>query len=159
VSERVVIGPSVRATIAAHVRAAPHTETGGILIGRSVGDETLEVTIATAPGPDAKRHRFRFLRDKRYLQGVLDREVGQSDGTVEYIGEWHVHPALDAPPSYIDRRSLWRIARRPNYPTESPVLLIVESVDGQRRLRAYEFVVRPHRSYREIPVLRTPLPV
>lgn len=154
--ERVLIGPSVRAAIAAHVRAAPRTETGGILIGRPFDDETLEVTVATPPGPRAKREPLRFLRDKRYLQEVLDREVSRSDGAVEFVGEWHVHPALDAPPSFIDRRSLWRIARRPNYPTDAPVLLIVESAVGRRRLRAYEFVVTPKRYCREIAVLKIP---
>lgn len=152
--ERVLIGPSVRSAIAAHVRAAPKTETGGILIGRQLGDGTLEVTVVSGPGPRAVRRRHYFLRDKAFLQGVLDREVARNDGAVEYIGEWHVHPALDAPPSFVDRRSLWRIARRRNYPTNRPVLLIVESAGGERRLRAYEFVVKPKKSFREVPVLR-----
>jgi hypothetical protein len=67
-------------------------------------------------------------------------------------GEWH--PALDAPPSFVDRRSLRRIARRRNYPTDRPVLLIVEKAPGEQRLRAYEFVVKPKKSCRELPVVR-----
>lgn len=153
-ADRVLIPPSVSSTIAAHVRAAPTSETGGILIGRDIGGGTLEITVATAPGPGAVRRRFYFLRDKQFLQGVLDREVARADGAVEYVGEWHVHPALNAPPSWVDRRSLWRIARRRNYPTDSPILLIVESAHGERRLRAYEFVAKPKKSCRELPVLR-----
>lgn len=152
VAERVVIGPSVRATITAHVRAAPKTETGGILIGRKVGD-AVDVTVASGPGPRAVRRRHFFLRDKTFLQGVLDREVVRTDGVVEYVGEWHVHPALDAPPSFVDRRSLWRIARRRNYPTNRPLLLIVEKTRGKQRLRAYEFVAKPKKSYRELPIV------
>ncbi len=155
-TERVLIGPSARSVIAAHVRAASKTETGGILIGRDAGVGVLEVTVATGPGPRAVRCRNFFLRDKVFLQRVLDREVARSNGAVEYIGEWHVHPALDAPPSFVDRRSLWRIARRSNYPTNRPVLLIVESLSGERRLRAYEFVVTPRKSYRELPVIDEP---
>lgn len=153
-AERVLVGPSVRSAIAAHVRAASKTETGGILIGRNVGHGTLEVTVATSPGPRAVRRRHFFLRDKDFLQRVLDREVALSDGAVEYIGEWHVHPALNAPPSFVDRRSLWHIARRRNYPTSHPVLLIVENAGGERRLRAYEFVAKPKKSCRELPVVR-----
>jgi integrative and conjugative element protein (TIGR02256 family) len=152
--DRLLIRPSVRSAIAAHVRAAPKTETGGILIGRDAGEGVLEVTVATGPGPRAVRRQHFFLRDKVFLQRVLDREVARSDGAVEYIGEWHVHPALDAPPSFVDRRSLWRIARRPNYPTSRPVLLIVESANGERRLRAYEFAVKPKKSCRELRVIR-----
>jgi integrative and conjugative element protein (TIGR02256 family) len=153
VAERVVIGLSVRSTITAHVRAAPKTETGGILIGRELGD-ALEITFASGPGPRAVRRKHYFLRDKVFLQRVLDREVARSNGAVEYVGEWHVHPALDAPPSFIDRRSLRRIARRRNYPTDRPVLLIVEKARGEQRLRAYEFVVKPKKRYRELPVVR-----
>lgn len=152
--EHVVIGPSVRSAIAAHVRAAHKIETGGILIARQAGEGVLEVTVATGPGPRAVRRRHFFLRDEVFLQLVLDREVARSDGAVEYVGEWHVHPALDAPPSFVDRRSLWRIACRPNYPTSRPVLLIVESANGERRLRAYEFAVDPKKSCRELPVVR-----
>lgn len=152
-AEGVVIGPSVRSAITAHVRAAPRTETGGILVGRNLGD-ALEITFASGPGPKAVRRKHFFLRDKAFLQGVLDREVARSDGAVEYVGEWHVHPALDAPPSFVDRRSLRRIARRPNYPTDRPVLVIVEKARGEQRLRAYEFVVKPKKSFREVPVVR-----
>ena len=152
-AERVVIGPSVRSAITAHVRAAPRTETGGILVGRNLGD-ALEITFASGPGPKAVRRKHFFLRDKAFLQGVLDREVARSDGAVEYVGEWHVHPALDAPPRFVDRRSLRRIARRPTYPTDSPVLVIVETARGEQRLRAYEFVVKPKKNCRELPVVR-----
>jgi integrative and conjugative element protein (TIGR02256 family) len=152
-AKRVLIGASVRAAIAAHVRAAPKTETGGILIGHPASDGTLDITFASGPGPRAVRRRHYFLRDTAFLQGVLDREVARAHGAVEYVGEWHVHPALDAPPSFVDRRSLWRIARRPNYPTNRPVLLIVESAKGERRLRTYEFVVKPKKAYRELPVV------
>jgi integrative and conjugative element protein (TIGR02256 family) len=153
-ADRVLIGPSVRSTIAAHVRAAPRTETGGILIGRDFGNGMLEVTVATPPGPRAVRWRHYFRRDTAFLQQVLDREVARTDGRVDYVGEWHVHRAIDAPPSWIDRRSLRRIARRSNYPTKAPLLLIVETGSGQRQLRADEFVVSPKRSYRELPVVR-----
>lgn len=152
-AERVLIGASVRSAIAAHVRAAPKTETGGILVGRDAGAGTLDITLASGPGPRAVRRKHYFLRDTAFLQGVLDREVARADGAVEYVGEWHVHPALDAPPSVVDRCSLWRIARRPNYPTNRPVLLIVESAKGERRLRTYEFVVKPEKRCRELPVV------
>lgn len=152
--ERVVISPGVRAAIAAHVRAASSTETGGILIGRDLGQGVLKVTVASPPGPRAIRRRYFFLRDKDFLQRFLDREVQRADGVVDYVGEWHVHPALNAPPSWVDRRSLWRIARRKNYPTASPVLLIVESTPAERQLRVYGFEVKPEKVCRELVLLR-----
>ena len=153
-AERVLLTPSVRSAITAHVRAAPKTETGGILIGRDGADDTLEITLATGPGPKAVRRKHFFLREKAFIQRALDREVARCKGAVEYVGEWHVHPAHDSPPSFVDRRSLWRIARRRNYPTDRPVLLIVEKTGDKQRFRTYEFVVKPKKSFREVPVVR-----
>ena len=97
--------------------------------------------------------RFSFSRDTRFLQRYLDSIHDRSEGCEDYIGEWHVHPALDAPPSRTDRRSLWRIARRKNYATGNPILLIVEQTLGQRRFRVYGFALKPKRIHRELDVI------
>jgi hypothetical protein len=70
-AERVLIGASVRSAITAHVRAAPKTETGGILIGRDAGAGTLDITFASGPGPRAVRRMHYFSRDTAFLQGSL----------------------------------------------------------------------------------------
>ncbi|MBB4663930.1 Mov34/MPN/PAD-1 family protein [Conexibacter arvalis] len=149
--EHVVIGFGVRAALAGHARSRPGEETGGILIGHPDG-ATLRVTRASPPGPNALHRRFRFSRDTRYLQRYLDEVVDRTDAQEDYVGEWHVHPALDTLPSCVDRRSLWRIARRTNYATDSPVLVIVEESPPERRVRAYGFEVHPRRVWSELPV-------
>jgi integrative and conjugative element protein (TIGR02256 family) len=146
VYERVLIAPSVRAALAGHARSIPGCETGGILLGHRVNETTLEITRATPPGPRAKHGPFSFRRDTPFLQRYLDDLYDRSEGQEDYVGEWHVHPALDAPPSRTDRRSLWRIARQRNYATENPVLVIVERTARERRFRAYGFEVKPKRS-------------
>lgn len=148
VFKRVVIDAAVRATVAGHTRSRPGTETGGILLGHSIDATTLVVTRASPPGPRARHRRFAFSRDTPFLQHYLDDIHDQTDGIEDYVGEWHVHPALDAPPSYVDRRSLWRIARRDNYATDNPVLLIVEHAPPEQRLRAY--AITPRRRWCEL---------
>jgi integrative and conjugative element protein (TIGR02256 family) len=152
VADQLILPPSVRAATA-HVRAGPGTETGGVLLGRRRACGTLEITFASGPGRRAVRRKHYFLRDREFLQQAVDREVASADGAVDYVGEWHVHRASDAPPSFTDRRSLWRIARQQNYPTESPVLIIVESANDELRFRAYEFVVSPKRTSRELAIV------
>lgn len=157
--ERVVIPSPVLAALAGHAASINARETGGILLGRALDDTTLEITRASPPGPRAVHRPFSFLRDTRFLQKYLDNIYIGSKGREDYVGEWHVHPALEAPPSRTDRRSLWRIARRKSYATNNPVLLIVEQTHAERRYRAYGFAVKPRRTHEEleiVPSLRPP---
>jgi integrative and conjugative element protein (TIGR02256 family) len=153
VYEQVLIPAAVRAALAGHAASIKGCETGGILLGYPLDDTTLRVSRASPPGPRARHSRFSFSRDTRFLQRYLDTIHDRSEGREDYVGEWHVHPALDAPPSRTDRRSLWRIARRKNYTIDNPVLLIVEQMSAQRRYRAYGFVVKPKRIQQELKVV------
>lgn len=141
--ENVTIDKRALSALNAHVDAEPGRETGGILVGYMCADGALHVTAVSPPGPRAIKLPTRFRRDTRFLQRWLERRCAETDGREDYVGEWHVHHALDAPPSCVDRRALWRIARKSNYPTDSPLLLIVEDVTGQRRVRGYAFSAKP----------------
>lgn len=145
-----MIDPAVRAAVAGHARSFPGKETGGILLGLGVGATTVKLTRASPPGPRALHRRFAFSRDTRFLQCYLDDIYDQTGGYEDYVGEWHVHPALDAPPSRVDQRSLFRIARRSNYAIDNPVLLIVEETPPERRLRVYAFAVKPKKCWGEL---------
>lgn len=133
-----------------HTRSSPESETGGILLGHQLDDQTVRVTRASPPGPRAVHRRTRFSRDTRFLQRYLDDVHERSDGAEDYVGEWHVHPGLDAPPSGTDCRSLFRIARRRNYATDNPILIIVEDGADGRRLRAYGFIIKPTKWWGEL---------
>lgn len=149
--ERVVIHPGLRASVDAHIAARPGNETGGIVVGTRTAD-AIAITKLSPPGPRAVHRRFWFSRDTSFLQGWLDEEYDRSGGAVDYVGEWHVHPQLDTPPSSIDRRALWTIAQKPNYVTTEPILLIVEDSPGKRRFRIYGFEVNPRKRCHELAV-------
>ncbi len=141
----VALSSSTRAALAAHIAARPGMETGGILVGRRVND-LIMITKVSPPGPKAKHTARTFRRDTAFAQRWLDREYDRADGNVDYLGEWHVHPALNAPPSLVDRAALWRIALSPRYRTRRPLLLIVEHAPpAARRHHAYEFAADPRR--------------
>jgi integrative and conjugative element protein (TIGR02256 family) len=148
--DRVQIEPAARAAICGHARSKPASETGGILLGRRLDDSTLLVTRASPPGPRARHGRFFFSRDTAFLQRYLDAVHDRTGGHEDYGGEWHVHLALDAPPSCVDRRSLYRIGRSSNYGTNNPVLVIAEHAAPEIRLRAYGFIARPKRRMNEL---------
>jgi integrative and conjugative element protein (TIGR02256 family) len=148
--EQVSIAPGARAALFAHVSAEPERETGGILIGYVAGT-TLHVTGVSPPGPKAVKRRNYFSRDTKFLQGWLERRYARSGH--DYIGEWHVHHALGVPPSGLDKRSLWSIARKSNYPTTKPLLIIVEDTPRRRLIRCYRFRVRPKKTYDELELI------
>lgn len=146
VIDLVILPDGVRSALALQVRAKPDVETGGILIGRLHGPRTLYVTAASPPGPRARHGRFQFSRDTSYAQAWLDNRVRHSGGDQDYVGEWHVHPKLDAPPSLIDRGSLWKIAVSSRYHTRTPLLLIVEHEPPREMVyRGYCFAADPRR--------------
>jgi integrative and conjugative element protein (TIGR02256 family) len=153
VLERVLIEPAVRASLAGHTRTKPAVETGGILLGRRSDAATLLLTRASPPGPRARHRRFSFLRDTAFLQRYLDAAHARSGGWEDYVGEWHVHPALDAPPSRTDRRSLRRIARSSRYAVSEPILVIVEHSPPELRLRCYRFTGRRREMETELALL------
>ncbi len=82
--------------------SADGTETGGILLGQDHG-ETLVVTVAGDPGPNAQRACSRFKRDLAHAQ-VLADQAYERDGSV-WIGEWHTHPRGPVEPSELDCRT------------------------------------------------------
>src|SRR5690242_2379953 len=71
-------------------------ETGGVLIG-SFNSNCAVITKATGPGPNAEQTPTEFKRDGEFSQWVLDETVAHSDGTQDYIGEWHSHPKDSGP--------------------------------------------------------------
>ena len=142
----------MRGALAAQIEARPDVETGGILIGAGPADGTLTVAKASAPGPNARHRRYWFSRDTSFAQDWLDREYSRSDGRHDYIGEWHVHPSLHTPPSAVDRREMWKIARSRRNHVDQPVLIIVECAPPAPLVfRAYRFSVKPNRCD-ELPV-------
>lgn len=107
------------------IRESNHSyplETGGMLIGRFDGNCAL-ISQATGPGPKADKTPSEFKRDGEYSQWVLDKTVARSDGTQDYIGEWHSHP-MNSGPSGKDFASLRWIAQNPSYAVAQPVLAI-----------------------------------
>ncbi len=99
-------------------------ESGGILVGRFVGNQ-LFVPEAVGPGPRAMHAPRAFRRDGKYAQRELDRLYADSGGALDYVGEWHSH-LLPMGPSSRDRRSMRWVAENPRYALSRPILIIVQ---------------------------------
>jgi integrative and conjugative element protein (TIGR02256 family) len=79
------------------------TEAGGVLLGRFLmGNSDVVVDQVTIPAAGDKRSRFHFFRSARAHQEHILEAWTLSEGTCNYLGEWHTHPESDPYPSGYD---------------------------------------------------------
>ena len=76
-------------------------EAGGTLMGYRSGRH-LHVLHATVPMPLDKRSRISFDRLDPGHQREVTRAWEESQGRVDYLGDWHTHPQLNPSPSITD---------------------------------------------------------
>ena len=80
-------------------RLHPDRETGGILMGLTVGG-CITVTHATGPGIIWDSSPHHFTKDTNYVQEVLN--ILHEYSGVNYLGLWHKHPLAHRAPSQAD---------------------------------------------------------
>lgn len=84
------------------------SEAGGVLLGRYIiNSKDIVVDDVTVPMKNDIRRRFYFYRDKRLHQRIVTDKWIKSNGTCNYLGEWHTHPERIPVPTNIDMRE-WR---------------------------------------------------
>ncbi|PTQ86790.1 Mov34/MPN/PAD-1 family protein [Agitococcus lubricus] len=77
------------------------SEACGILLGERRGN-SLRVTHATEPYKTDQRTPTYYQRNTSGHQDVVNYLHQQSHGAIQYLGEWHTHPQLEATPSSTD---------------------------------------------------------
>lgn len=90
-------------------------ETGGILLG-SIRGPHLHCLGYTRSGPTDLGSRFRFTRRDCLHQRAAEDAWKLSHRTVTFIGEWHTHPFGAPTPSFVDKLSWSKLARRAKHP-------------------------------------------
>ncbi|GAB3511226.1 hypothetical protein GCM10027341_50540 [Spirosoma knui] len=92
-----------------YAQLRPHqSEAGGILLGRFILEtEDVVVDEVTVPVLSDWRHRTGFRRSNKPHQKILNDSWSSSDGTCNYLGEWHTHPEPIPSPSGRDLKS-WK---------------------------------------------------
>lgn len=115
---------------AAAASAAPN-ETGGVLIGRTIGGVPVVTTAVEMPTAKATPAGFQVEADA--TSPAVEAAVAE-DPTVGYVGEWHSHPS-DQPASATDRTTMLRLASAQG--TGDPVLVILRPRGGGYELDAH----------------------
>ena len=83
------------------------TESGGIILGKvSKNLKCYYFTDMSIPCKEDKSSRLTFIRNRKNAQKVINSYHKNSQGIINYLGEWHTHPFSPASPSYEDIRSM-----------------------------------------------------
>ena len=88
-------------------------ETGGIFLGYR-RREDIQIIQATFPGAKDKSSKYAFHRLSPHHQIAATTGWANSEGTLDWVGEWHTHPEDDPSPSSVDTNSWRQIAKRSN---------------------------------------------
>ncbi|MGE7713240.1 Mov34/MPN/PAD-1 family protein [Priestia megaterium] len=89
-----------------------HTEAGGVLLGRFLSQSNdVVIDKITVPMKNDIRTRFFFKKNRVDHQSIIDKVWKKSDGTCNYLGEWHTHPEEHPTPSAHDKNEWKKILK------------------------------------------------
>ena len=101
--------------------AADPDETGGVLLGHRIPGDGIGASVATVvgPGPAAVHEPRRFEPDYDW-QVAQVAELWTQDELLDYLGDWHTHPAGSTTLSPLDKAALRVIAAAPDAHQTNP---------------------------------------
>jgi len=123
-------------------------ETGGILIGRLVGDEII-VPFSIGSGLEAVRTPFSYEPDVDWQQKMLDGLFDKFK--LNYVGSYHKHPHYMTYPSRIDYVAAMHILSSSDWGVSQIIFPIVVS-NGHEILVYPYYISRNAKAFRLIPM-------
>jgi integrative and conjugative element protein (TIGR02256 family) len=149
---RVILLPKCFSVIRTESRKARRVETGGPLVGYVAKGSVLVVADADGPGPKARLERFSVIIDGEHAQKFCDRSSRESDGRIDYVGDWHKHTGISLRPSEQDVFAMETMAKYEFSPTKHPISLIYRRLpqafqvyvwDGSGSLKKIQSTIDP----------------
>lgn len=130
---RVEIPSNVLERMVELIETARDIETGGILVGKYVKENSTALVIDAMPPPDDSQcERCTFKRGSKGLNTLL-RSLWNKRERLFYVGEWHYHPTKQVYPSQTDLDQMVSISKDPNYECKEPIMVIIGKGENERR--------------------------
>jgi integrative and conjugative element protein (TIGR02256 family) len=126
----------------------PDTETGGILVGRKVGEDFV-VPFVVAGGPKARRSTGGFAPDSGWQQKFLNFLFARFG--VDYLGDFHRHPGTMDLPSQHDLETAHEIVTDPSWAKPEALFPIAVIEKEEVRIRAF-LITREKPEFVEVPL-------
>lgn len=127
----------VEAKIERALRKSGDFETGGILIGRKVEDNSFEIVDVSVSDEDNKFSIASFIRGVKKSDLLLRKHFKRKSGY--YIGEWHSHPKFSLSPSRQDVATMLGILADDNYGVTFSILMITKMNNNMLDYQGYFF--------------------
>lgn len=130
---KVVLPPTVVDQLLEALHLAGRRETGGVLVGEHLQDDTFRVAALSVQPSGGSEHRF--VRDPVHHATFLATFFDQTahDYTRHnYLGEWHSHPSAPAVPSPTDCDTMDQLVRDPKVGVNFAVLMIARLASRKR---------------------------
>ena len=100
-------------------------ESGGILLGKRIKNKNIYYIVdLSKPNKYDSSSRFGFVRNAKAAQRYIKKAWKNSDGYVNYIGEWHTHPEPCPSPSSTDRNCYITISKEKSSPFQLTINII-----------------------------------
>ena len=113
-------------------------EAGGILLGRYIENSNdIVIDKVTVPYQSDIRRRYYFHKKDLQHQHIINQEWEISDGTCNYLGEWHTHPENVPTPSAIDINGWKKKLQEDSFDHHSLYFIIV----GIKEIKTWETCV------------------
>lgn len=85
-------------------------ESGGILLGKYIPEkEYYLISEITEPTCKDRSGPLFFIRNHQTAQAIIEKRWRDSEGVINYLGEWHTHPWENPYPSSTDMQLLSKI--------------------------------------------------
>ena len=115
---------SVLDSIRAEVKSAGRVETGGPMVGYESEENRLVVTHVCGPGPRAVLNRTSVVIDGQHAHAFCSQLFRESNGRLDYVGDWHRHPGWSLAASEQDLEAMLTIAHAKCCSTKYPASAI-----------------------------------
>ncbi|WP_416188029.1 Mov34/MPN/PAD-1 family protein [Clostridium perfringens] len=105
-------------------------EAGGILLGRIKSDYSRYILEdISEPCNKDKRFKYSFVRNKDKAQKIINDAFYNSNGIMQYLGEWHTHPECNPKPSFCDKK-LMKDSIKETKNVSNIIFMIILGYDG-----------------------------
>jgi integrative and conjugative element protein (TIGR02256 family) len=125
---------ALRRMIARRQFSQKEFESGGVILGRHILDtKNIIVDTLTEPIPKDIQSRYSFFRSDKH-QELITSVWEASEGTCQYLGEWHTHPEDIPSPSPKDFSSWKKLLKTSILPNRHIFFIIV----GTKKIKVWQ---------------------
>ena len=101
-------------------------ENGGVLLGKfNKKEKTYIITNISTTNSEDRKGRYFFIRNKKQAQAIINKYWKNSNGEINYLGEWHTHDEEYPNPSFVDKQLVKQMLNNKNIEIDNVFMIIL----------------------------------